>query len=39
MRDIAAVVTGGDATHIVATSDIDNYFNLQITTELYFGSQ
>lgn len=25
-------------THIVRTSDIDNYFNLQITTKLYFGS-
>ena len=24
--------------HIVTTSDIDNYFNLQITTKLYFGS-
>ena len=25
--------------HIVATSDIDNYFNLQITAQLYFGSE
>ena len=24
--------------HIVTTSDIDNYFNLQITTKLFFGS-
>jgi len=27
-KDAAAVVVGGDATHIVSTSDIDNYFNL-----------
>ena len=26
------------AQHIVTTSDIDNYFNLQITTQLFFGS-
>lgn len=26
-------------SHIVTTSDIDNYFNLQITTKLWFGSQ
>ena len=26
------------AAHIVTTSDIDNYFNLQITTKLWFGS-
>lgn len=35
-------VTGGAedlSTHIVTTSDIDNYFNLQITTKLWFGSQ
>ena len=25
-------------SHIVTTSDIDNYFNLQITTQLFFGS-
>ena len=34
-------VTGGEEdleTHIVTTSDIDNYFNLQITTKLWFGS-
>lgn len=37
-----SVVTGGQEdldTHIITTSDIDNYFNLQITTKLYFGSQ
>ena len=35
-------VTGGQEdvnTHIISTSDIDNYFNLQITTQLWFGSQ
>ncbi len=35
-------VTGGEEdleTHIVTTSDIDNYFNLQVTTKLWFGSQ
>ena len=26
-------------THIISTSDIDNYFNLQVTTQLYFGSE
>lgn len=34
-------VTGGQEdvdTHIITTSDIDNYFNLQITTKLWFGS-
>jgi hypothetical protein len=38
---IRTIVTGGAEdtnTHIVSTSDIDNYFNLQITTTLYFGS-
>ena len=37
-----AIVEGGErdaATHIITTSDIDNYFNLQITTKLWFGSQ
>ena len=36
------VATGGQEdldTHIITTSDIDNYFNLQITTKLWFGSQ
>ena len=35
-------VTGGKLdgeTHIITTSEIDNYFNLQITTKLWFGSQ
>ena len=27
-----------DDSHIVSTSDISNYFNLQVTTTLYFGS-
>lgn len=34
-------VTGGQEdlnTHIITTNDIDNYFNLQITTKLWFGS-
>ena len=37
-----AIVEGGEKdaeTHIITTSDIDNYFNLQITTKLWFGSQ
>ena len=36
------LVTGGAEdveSHIITTSDIDNYFNLQITTKLWFGSQ
>ena len=28
-----------ESTHIITTSDISNYFNLQITTQLFFGSQ
>ena len=36
--DAAAPVTEDDPSHIVTTSDIDNYFNLQITTQLFFGS-
>ena len=39
---VRSFVTGGklDAdTHIITTSEIDNYFNLQITTKLWFGSQ
>ena len=28
-----------DEGHIVTTKDIDNYFNLQITTKLYIGSE
>ena len=35
-------VTGGTEdveSHIITTSDIDNYFNLQITTKLWFGSE
>ena len=39
LGQLAEVVKGGDANKIVSTSDIDNYFNLQITTKLYFGSQ
>lgn len=41
ITDVASMVAtvGGDANKIVSTSDIDNYFNLQITTKLYFGSQ
>ena len=38
---VRSFVTGGklDAdTHIITTSEIDNYFNLQITTKLWFGS-
>ena len=39
---IRTVATGGqidEETKIISTSDISNYFNLQITTQLYFGSQ
>jgi len=32
LGDIAAALTGNDPSNIVSTSDIDNYFNLQITT-------
>ena len=39
VKHLAEVIKGGDANKIVSTSDIDNYFNLQITTKLYFGSQ
>lgn len=28
LSDLAAIQRGGDASRIVATSDIDNYFNL-----------
>lgn len=39
-EDVFESENGADdpAGHIVTTSDIDNYFNLQITTKLYFGS-
>ena len=36
------IKTGGEEdvnTHIISTSDINNYFNLQVTTELFFGSE
>ena len=38
---VRSFVTGGklDDNHIITTSEIDNYFNLQITTKLWFGSQ
>ena len=38
---VRSFVTGGklDENHIITTSEIDNYFNLQITTKLWFGSQ
>ena len=39
---VRSFVTGGKLdgdTHIITTSEIDNYFNLQITTKLWFGSQ
>ena len=39
LAEEAAIVAGGDEAKIVSTSDIDNYFNLQITTKLYFGSE
>ena len=38
----STVATGGTedlSTHIISTSDINNYFNLQVTTKLYFGSE
>ena len=39
---VRSFVSGGKLdgdTHIITTSEIDNYFNLQITTKLWFGSQ
>ena len=42
MHDVGRTYTTGGqedlSSHIITTSDIDNYFNLQITTKLYFGS-
>ena len=32
-------VVEDDPGHIVTTKDIDNYFNLQITTKIYIGSE